>query len=472
MKRTPLILLLAFLDCSAALAADPGEVWQAGPHLLLDRSLVAEATNLLRSVQPPSRLPDPIITGVEDGNFQPYVTVVQDPLTRRFRIWYNTPHTPGKDSGSSLAYMESNDGIHWLRPHRVLLGPGPIAFGSSVIDEGPAFQPASQRFKLAWWYGGGLRVATSPDGFDWMPLAKDVVLPSNHDIVSLHWDSIRQRYLAALSFVPKAGLFQGRRIPHQSGSTNLLHWNPPWIIVTPDPTAVIERGQTEFYGLSAILARGDLLVAVVKVLRDDLNCEPGRTAKELHDASRPFAGIGYSVLAWSRDGEHWDRETEPFLDRNPQSGIWDRAMTWIDDQIIVGDFTYFYYGGYRWGHKADRFTERQIGFAQAPRDRYVGYRAHQSAGRLRTHPARLLDAVQMTVNADLGREGGELRVRILDKEARVVPGFDWEDCRIVRGNRVNHPVAWKGQNSSLRGRTVQFEFRLRQGSLYSFDINP
>ena len=459
-----LLLLLS------ALAANAGEIWQAGPYLLLDRSLVAETTNLQRLVHSPSRLPDPIITGFEDGNVQPYMTVVRDEQTRRFRIWYNTPHTPGSGD-SSLAYMESDDGIHWPRPHRVLREPGPIGIGASVLDEGRDFTPVDQRFKLAWFHGAGLHVGTSSDGLDWKPLAPEVVLAFNHDIVGVHWDPMRHHYIATLSSVPGSGPFKGRRIPHQSVSTDLRHWKTPWPIVTPDPTAEIERGETQFYGLSAVLARGPLLVATVKVLRDDLNCEPGKTAAELHDANRPFAGMGYSVLAWSTDGEHWERETEPFLDRNPKSGTWDRAMTWIDDQIVVGDFTYFYYGGYRWGHKAERFTGRQIGFAQAPRDRYVAYRAGQQEGRLRTRSARLQEAVQMTVNAAVEPTSGELRVRVLDEAGRAVPGFDWDDCRVVKGDRVNHPIAWKGANNSLRGKTVQFEFRLREASLFSFDVN-
>jgi len=38
------------------------------------------------------------------------------------------------------------------------------------------------------------------------------------------------------------------------------------------------------------------------VLRDDLNAEVGLTARDLGD-TRPHAGIGYTVLAWSPDGQ-------------------------------------------------------------------------------------------------------------------------------------------------------------------------
>ncbi len=463
---TPVVMLVVAAGMHG-IAAEPDR-WESGPYLLLDKSLVAEVDEVQRFVHSPSRLPDPVVTAFEDGNQQPYVSVVRDPVTGIFRMWYNVvrPH------GRGIAYMESQDGIHWLRPARILKEPDAIGVGVSVIDEGPQFHDQTRRFKLGWWEGGGLRVAVSPDGLDWTPLTTTPVVAANHDILGLYWDPIRMRYLAPLSVVQDNGPWKGLRIPHQSVSTNLQDWKTPWPIVTPDPTAEIERGETQFYGLSGIVTRGRVLVAMVKVLRDDLNCEPGRTAKELHDANRPFAGIGYTVLAWSLDGEHWERETQPFLDRNPQSGTWDRAMTWIDAQMVVGDFTYFYYGGYRWGHKADVLTERHLGFAHMPRDRYVGYRAGETVGYLRTRPGMVGDSIQMTVNAALETDGGELRARVLDEQGAVLPGFDWKDCRPVRGDRVAHPIAWEGANRTLRGKTVSFEFQIKRGSLFSFDLSP
>lgn len=460
-----------------ALAADPegarssgvAPAWTPGPYLLLDETVIAEQDGLVRKINHPSRLPMPVVTGYEDGCFQPWVTVLRDSRTGRFRMWYNVPASPGNTGESRLAYIESEDGIHWIRPHRLLETP-PITFGASVLDEGASCSDPSRRFKFGWWKNGGLQVAASPDGISWAPLADGVVLPVHHDITAIDWDPIRERYMALLSVNVAVGSLKGLRMPHESVSTDLVKWKtPPWWIVGPDSKAAIEKGETQFYGMSAVVARGSLLVSMVKVLRDDLNCEPGKKAAELHDAQRPFAGLGYTVLAWSQDGEHWKRETEPFLDRNPQPGTWDRAMTWIDDQIVVGDFTYFYYGGYRWGHKAERFTERQIGFAHMPRDRYVGLAAGENSGRLLTRTATMRSA-DMTVNARVDPDGGELSVRIVDEQGRPRAGFDWEACRPIKGDRVNHPIAWKGENRVLRDEVVRFEFRLKRGTLYSFDL--
>jgi len=74
----------------------------AGPYLMLDDTLVAAQSQVRREVNHPSRLPDPIVTGYEDGCFQPWVSVVRDPQTKRFRMWYNIPAQPLEPSASHL----------------------------------------------------------------------------------------------------------------------------------------------------------------------------------------------------------------------------------------------------------------------------------------------------------------------------------------------------------------------------------
>jgi len=91
------------------------------------------------------------------------VTVLRGPGTQRFRMWYGIPINTGQ---SHLAYIESEDGGHWIRPHRVLYDPGRIAFGASVLDEGPDFPDPGRRYKYVW-YNGGMMIARSADGFGW-----------------------------------------------------------------------------------------------------------------------------------------------------------------------------------------------------------------------------------------------------------------------------------------------------------------
>jgi len=427
-----------------------------GAHLFVDEFLVEAQDGLNRIVCTPERLPEPVVTGPGDQCFQPYFTVVRDLETKRFRIWYGVPENAGQ---SHVGYMESDDGIRWERPHRVLEDPSTIQFGVSIVDEGPDFPDAAKRFKYGYWHGGGLRIAVSPDGLRWTPLVDRVVVEHNHDITAIFRDPIRERYGGLVSRYIEGESWAGkRRIPHMTVSDDLVAWRAPWRTIAPDDQ---DEGETQFYCMDGVLARGGLLIAMLKVLRDDLVVE---------GAPEGAYGLGYTVLAWSRDGEHWERDRTPFLDRNATVGAWDHAMTWGDCQLVVGDETYIYYGGYQWGHKWERFTQRQIGLARMKRDRYVARRAGEAPGVLRT-PLFVFDEPKhrLLVNADVH---GDLRVRVLDAAGEALPGFDWEDCEAVRGDSLAHVVRWTCPQKDLRGRPIRFEFALRRGDLYGFEFAP
>ncbi len=444
--------------------------WSEGPWLLLDPRNILAVDHLQRVLSQPSRHGEPIVDGVTDGNFQPYISVVEDAGTGRWRMWYNVPFAPDNWGESRLALIESNDGFRWERPHQVLVTP-PIQFGASVIDEGPEFSNPARRFKAGWHKNNGLQIAVSPDGVTWTELAPGPVLRHDHDIDAIDWDPIRRRYMAFVSFAKKLDptWAEARRIPHMSVSDDLVHWRPPWPILTPDATSPREQGETQFYCMAGVVARGNLLIGLAKILRDDLNAEVGITAKDLGD-SRSHAGLGYTVLTWSTDGERWQRETEPFLDRNPQPGTWDRAHAWADEQVIHGDEILLYYGGYRLGHKADRAKARQIGLARLKIDRYVGFAASGP------HPGTLRTAVRpwtgrtLTVNAELQ---GELRVAACEPSGKFFPGFSFAECIPIEGDHVAHAIRWKNAElASLQNRPVQFVFRIRAGTIFAFSVQP
>jgi hypothetical protein len=209
-----------------------------------------------------------------------------------------------------------------------------------------------------------------------------------------------------------------------------------------------DEGLTEYYSVGNVIARGGLLIGLLKVLRDDLPAEPDGKVQ----------GIGYTVLAWTRDGEHWERDREPFMDRNPQPGTWDRAMTWGDCLLPVDDEVFIYYGGYARGHKVERFKERQLGFARMQRDRFVSRDAASEGGTLRTPPL-LLDGSKLTLNANIK---GELRVRLLD-------GTNVAESAPLHGDSLAHEVQWNS-SPQFKGKPVQLEFVVNDARLYGFEL--
>ena len=449
---------------------------KSGPQLFIDDYLIAEQTMLNRSVNNPDKLPDPIAWGGWDKDqvWQPYFSVVQDEETGRFRLWYNTPVDTINHSRCRIAYMESEDGINWNRPHQVLEDPHYIQFGVSVVDHGKDWPDQEARFVLGSYTSyenPGLRISTSANGTDWSVISEKASFAHNHDINSLHWDPLRERYIAFAShrkvgYEDKDHPFQNddrRRIPHQSVGSDLETWEEIKVIFEPKLGVPIEKGETQFYSMGGMIVRGDLLIGLVKVLRDDLNATQGKSAKELGDMKRKAAGIGYTVLAWSRDGETWHRDHEPFLDRNPVPGTFDHAMAWGDEQLIVGDKTYIYYGGYERGHKVRRFDERHLGFASIGKDRYVSRDADLIEGRLLTK-ALNISAESLTVNA---RIYGTCKVRLVSVNSNPIPGFDWVE---ISGDSVAHEIKWAKSISSLNGKAVRLEFKLTKAQLFGFDV--
>lgn len=468
-----LLAMLVMANCAGAPRSDKSAIYmpslpksgapihlRPGPHLFLDEYLIESSSNVVRRVNVPRRdptIPNPMVTGKEDACFQPYLTVLRDDATGRFRMWYGAHTEDFSPNRSHLGYLESDDGLRWRRPHRVLADPAPIQFGVSILDEGPRFALAAQRFKFAWYHETGLKIAASPDGLRWTALTPAVVLPHSHDINGLYWDALRQRYVATVSCYEPGDVWAGkRRVTAHSVSTNLLNWSEPWLVLTPDDQR--DEGETQFYAMDGYLARGELIIGMVKVLRDELRADQPPVPPDAY-------GIGYTTLAWTRDGEHWTRDQTKFLDRNPQPGAWDHAHAWIDEQLLVGDELRLYYAGYQSGHKVNRFQERQIGLLRMKRDRYVAREA--ADGTLRTPPLRLHGS-KLTLNLEAST--GEVRVQVLDEKGRVVPGFAFAECQPITGDGLDLPVRWRRSLAKLGTKPVRLEFSLRNARLFAFNL--
>lgn len=431
-----------------------------GPHLLIDDYLIASSEQVTRVVVQPKRepaIPNPIVTGPEDKCFQPYLTVIRDEASGRYRMWYGASREDRNTGRSHLATMESEDGIHFIRPHRICETPE-IQFGSEVIDRGPAHPEPASRYVYSYWLDGGMRILKSPDGLTWQTLVPDVVLRQDHDITGIDWDPLRNTYVATVStYITGAAWTGQRRTTMMSFSDDLVHWEEPWFVLTASDA--LDEGETQFYAMDGYLTRGPLRIGMVKILRDDLRAT---------GTSEGSFGRAHTSLAWSRDGRTWVRDRAKYFEPDDDPAAWDHAHAWIDEQLIVGDQVYLYYGGYKQGHKMNRFEERQIGLVRIPLDRYVARRA-DATGLLSTVPI-LLDAgaKALTINADASR--GRVRVQVRGAQTKeVLPGFGFEACTPIASDGLRQSVQWSGADfASLAGKTVSLEFELQGADLYAF----
>ena len=483
-------------DCSSAVQTRGSETDKSGgcciqvkaqPYLMVDDQLFSEVSRLTRQVIRPrrERLAPVVTSGPEHRVCQPYVSVIYDQERHRFRMWYNAAPLPEESNhryfGPTLAYLESEDGEHWPGPFRRLNLE--VTYAGTVIDHLDHWVPKSERFKLVYVlvqkpnYRVGdwlkTRLAISSDGLHWVPLPFDTLFPgrgTSHkenwgDIVNLFYDSalglygLFFRYFGPYVWTNSEGIRQERTI-RRTGlivSRDFFNWSPPQVVFYPDDR---DPGVTEFYGGAAgVHRRGDLLIGFLKVLRDDLTAE---------GAPDGAFGVGYTVLTWSRDGLHWerDRHENAFFLPDPTPGAWDHAVAWIDSAVPVGDRLYLYYGGYRWGHKYQPLVDRQIGLVRIPRDRYVALQAGEEEGVARTVPLRGLRNYCLEVNIDA--TDGYLKVRILDQQGRVVNVF-----RPVEGvDALNVRLVPDGNFAVPENEPLQLEMRLRKARLFALYLVP
>jgi hypothetical protein len=473
-ERTLLTAGVAIASSRFTFAAGHSRALEIGndPQLFLDDYLIESMKGLKRVVQSPGRLPNPVLDSKTFGTTQPYMTVLRDAKSDRFRIWYNNK--------AAVWHAESDDGITWRNPKSVW--ETSHCFGASVIDEGPSSGDPERRYKMANWQAtriredkpgddGGMWVAFSADGLRWKSYEKNPVLatwPEGYgkivphgaqDIIDVFYDPYQEHYAVALKTpaVKEDGFAQApragqsiRRLVGMSTSKDFIHWEKPWRILLPNEK---EEGLLEFYGMAGIHKRGGLFIGLVRVLHDDFPCDPGG----------PPNGIGYAALAISRDGRTWHRFREPFLDRNPEAGSWDHAMTWIGYALPVRDEVFFYYGGYARGHKIAPESERQIGLARMKRDRYAAITPHRTEGKFTTRPF-LLPSERLTINADA--RDGEIQIKLLSRDGKPIPSIGELTARPVRGDVLAADVQWQKSLRPLRGQPVRLELSLRNASVF------
>jgi hypothetical protein len=490
-----LVVSLAYVGCAHAADTSASEAnapiaLSPGPQLFLDDYLIARSQGVTRQVAQPKRLlKEPVVTSAPGHqNWQPWFSVHHDPrrpANKRFRIWYSADVNPDPaDSAylTKLAYLESADGVHWPGPFKQLEAED-VLWVTTVLDEGPDFPTRAERYKMLYWslttkrYGP--MVAASPDGLTWKlkNAGKPVFLRQNSydDSWQVTYDAPRKRYLLwgkrhVLNWwTNEEGqtLFKPVRTFGTSFSQDFEKFSDVKVIFTPDTK---DPGSTEFYAVTGFHVRGDLTIGFVQLLRDDLRAEGAPDEAVFQNLGNPGSGMGYTALTWSRDGETWhrDRQKDAILSPDPKVGAWDHAMSWVSSVAPVDDEVYLYYAGYRWGHKFNRSTDRQIGLVKIARDRYVARHAPAAGGRITTPVVMLPEVGKLTLNADA--VNGEVRVQVTDVAGQPLPGFSFADCRPITGDALEAPVEWKQPLVSLRDKPVRLEFSLRDASLYAFDL--
>ena len=461
-------------------------------YLLADHSLVAQAFAMRRRVGEP----EPIQDGPIIPNGSIYGSVLRDPTTGMFHMWYLG------GEGYKEYYATSADGIEWDYPNLDILpadehncrnafmtrgsvdsngfplvgGNGPEGF--SVLDAEQQDHPAARARFTALYLANlreglsGLCVAYSDDGIHWTADENNPVIHSWMDTShSLVWDPDARRYSVygrppvRVSVVVEAN----RYVTHME-SEDLIHWSPATTVLNTDdadadPWNEIDEGELtgsnepsirgknrQVYGMSVFKQAG-LFIGMARIL----------------DVP---SGAGWIEFVHSHDGVEWYREPlrEPFI--APRPGSWENPMlltTATSPPVTVGNDLWIYHNGQNKGHhKKNKKGKRGIGCRNIKKDRWVGYHSSEKDAELLTHPIPAPSGVSLNAST---LADGWIAVEVIDAWGNILEGCALEEATRITGDSLAHVVRW-GANMHVPATsdTIRLRIRSRNASLWAFEV--
>ena len=332
---------------------------------------------------------------------------------------------------AKLGYYKSADGIHF---EFVGFVPVPGAFDSYNVV---MWNPDTKQYHLY------LRNFHLPDGTDWdwnkpgfEQAVRDIRLSVSQDFV--HWSEPKQiqyqegareyqLYTNQVSKYPRADIFIGmpvRYCDRKAESWNYKHL-PQW-----DGTMLNNR--------LTYLETGD------------------RTGTALTEC----------ILMTSRDGVHFNRTDEAFLEPGVQNGSnWVYGEGYVSHGLVEttadwpgepNELSFYAMVGYR-TRPTDvvRYAVRLDGF--------FSWRADFAGGKILTKPLAFTGS-NLSINFATSAMGA-LRIRFCDLEGNDLEGYD---SGTMFGNSVDRPVEFEKPLADLSGKAVRMKLNLWDCDLYSF----
>ncbi len=444
-------------------------------HLFLDALFFEHSERITLQMHPARKTDETVLAPDkpwENASLN-WFSVLED--DGKFRMWYECYDVEGwpTTDDTSFCYAESADGIHWSKPNLGLYAYhgstdnnilfrqiGPAGVRSRVHGAGVFLDPvapAEARYKgvsQGIFEGLGVpphRVAgmSSPDGLHWTRFPAPLCGLFADSQYSAFWDADQNAYV----LYGRVG-GKGRAIG-RAQSADFVQFDPLALVLE-------KESDRDLYNPAAMkyvqAARAYFMFpSVYKHQTDTL---------DIH-------------LAVSRDGIHWTwpgGET-PFI-RLGDPGRFDSGSLYMGQGIVrQGEELWQYFSGAPLKHEEatlERLTQpenrRLYSRVVSRLDGFVSADAGADEGRFITPPLRFTGNT-LTLNADV-REGGRLRVGLVDEAGNALPGFRIEDAVPITGNHTRAIVRWTTPGDLARHAAdpVRMAVSMSNASLYAFQF--
>ena len=450
-------------------------------QLFVDNVMLAHLIGIQRKAHAASKLDQPVLTadmpwelgevyeGQPDKRVYIYGTVLKDPETGTFKMWYNRYR--------NNYYAVSEDGVHWERPVLDQFGKNNTInlfdFHSPSIIRDDFEKDPEKRYKAVGSSRNGYKSAYSTDGLNWKLYNENPVLES-FDTITLSQDSETGEYLAFHKIHNDPRTRPISRKVYLSISKDMQNWSEPELVMITDEldhqqARLLEGGtHSEFYNMSAFPHGNQWLGLVTHFRRTGepklIKFEGGGNAQSMADGPIDIQ------LVHSRDGRNWERcsDRSAVIPLGPHSYDSGSILGLCNSPVVVGDEMWMYYTAMTTTH-GGALPEKQMSIARASwrLDGMASLQAGETEGVVETNTF-ISEENNLSMNADISK--GRLRVEVLDVNRDVIRGYEKENCVISNRDAIELPIQWSDSQKLPSGIPIRLRFYLKQGDLFSYTI--
>ncbi|MCL2517351.1 MAG: hypothetical protein FWF15_02190 [Oscillospiraceae bacterium] len=407
-----------------------------------------------------------------------------------YRMYYlgwnmiNPDETEHTTHGIKVCYMESNDGINWIKPklglrdfcgskeNNIILDETDNSFDNFhvMIDENPACQ-ADEKYKGIGSSAGALWCWVSHDGINfkkgWMLTNKGYFDTLN----VILWDEATQKYMGYIrGFHDNGdGSSWGTRDIRYMESVDFKNWSDPQLLDfgDADDYALYTNCVSQYYRANHVLVGFPSRYVERREWTDTLDKLPGYQKRLSRFKISPRYGLTVTDLVFmtSRDGFKWKRYDEALAKPGPEE-----PYNWVygdcypsvgmietpgsypgtDNELSMYMFTHHWMGIPAHMY---RYTIRIDGF--------VSYHATYKPQILTTKPF-IFDGDELIINFSTSAIG-YLYIKIKDEDGNEINSYE------IFGDKIDRQIGFiDGSPSQFKGKPVVMEIKMSDADIYSF----
>ncbi|MCW5548214.1 MAG: hypothetical protein KIT44_04550 [Opitutaceae bacterium] len=456
----------------------------------------------------------------DSGGIMAHGTVLHDPMDGLWKAWQVS--TPGEarldglktehEHQRRLTYLESKDGVHWVRPELPFVSwpghertniifdldsGGTAVYASVLIDAANKDWPYEMFVMRAPLYGGmkenkvghlpgpterlGTYRYRSRDGKAWQLMEGPIhpAVGGGGDVSYVYRDAAGSYYSYFKAYPalregdriitydnnPRGGLRSVARRSSPDGS----QWGDERLVLARDWR---DPDYAQFLEICPVSVEGGYIALI-----------------NYYDASIQTMSL---QMAASRDGIRWWRpDRRPALP-NPPLGDYGGGMIWqMHQPIVENGKMHVYYAGSE-GLHGEIFDTRFEPRIEVGNETVIGYQTptlpfNTALCRATWEFDRLYALVSSVGGITLGeavtrsgpplvgrlivntlvKDGGSLRAELLDATGQPCPGFALEDCVPVTGDQRRTAFAWRG-GAVAPAEAAKIRFVLHRALLYGY----